>query len=505
MSSKKWFMLGLLLIPFLNNCSFKESKSPNHIYGLWVSNDKTAWKFLSGTQKMFVNIEKNQANTVTAMAGLLWQGDYQAEWILSNTKYDSLTRHIILRDTAGNYYTGFFDPAKEMIRGVIYMKGETTDSICFVRAGKDLETALFHPRFPDKNGNITYHYQQPEQLKDLLTTASVSDVGFDSLKIDSLVRDIIHQKYGRLESLLVLKDNKLVLEEYFYGYNKTRLHKINSCTKSITSLVLGMALDRHPKVDINRSIFFFYPQYYSLKTNGKENITLKHVLTMSTGLEWQDYPKEMFEKEDRVGYVLSRPVKYAPGKKFQYNSGNALLIGKLISPITGENARVFTEKNLFQPLGIKNYKWSTYKTGELEFWNGLEMLPRDMAKIGLLVLHEGRWNNTQLISKKWMLESTRSHIAESKYFDYGYQWWIRTKENKPWWKSDTTIAAKPHGMIVAFGAGGQFIIVIKELNLVVITTSNNIDTDKASDNGLIVFPMIVNRIIPALKNYGTET
>jgi len=123
---------------------------------------------------------------------------------------------------------------------------------------------------------------------------------------------IIRQDFGRLESLLIMKDHKLILEEYFYGYDRTRLHNIHSCTKSITSLLLGIALDRHNSINVEQSIFSFFPQYDSLITEENEQISLKHLLTMTARFKEEEGFEEM-EYNDELKYFLSRPLDSKPG------------------------------------------------------------------------------------------------------------------------------------------------------------------------------------------------
>ena len=124
------------------------------------------------------------------------------------------------------------------------------------------------------------------------------------------------------------------------------------------------------------------------------------------------------------------------------------------------------------------------------------MLPRDMVKIGLLLLNDGRWNKKQIVSEEWILQSTKPRVPESEFFDYGYQWWYRSKNNKQWWKEPQTVSDEEHDMSFALGWGGQYIIVAKDLNLVVITTASDYKNDKANSK----IPMVIEEIIPMTTN-----
>jgi len=170
------------------------------------------------------------------------------------------------------------------------------------------------------NGSIEYIYHQPEQIDNYLQTASIFQSINNSTAFYSLMEKIIKQKFGRLESLLILKDQKLVLEEYFYGYDQTQLHDIHSCTKSITSLLLGISLDRHKKLNVDQPVFNFFPRYDSLRTPEKGEIKLKHVLTMTAGFQ-EEKGFEGTKPDDKTKNILSLPLGSTPGEKFKY-SGN---------------------------------------------------------------------------------------------------------------------------------------------------------------------------------------
>jgi CubicO group peptidase (beta-lactamase class C family) len=216
---------------------------------------------------------------------------------------------------------------------------------------------------------------------------------------------------------------------------------------------------------------------------------------MSTGLEWDEYPGDMYKTTDRTGYVLSRQVVYPAGEEFHYNSGNSIVLGEIILSLIKEDVESFCQKILFNPVGITDYTWKTPTNGVVEVWNGLLMTPRDMAKIGLLVQNKGEWNQKQIVSKNWILESTKPYIAESEFFDYGYQWWIRSENCKRWWDNQSAGLHDDVEMIIALSWGGQYIIIINEYNLVIVTTASNYSNDKA----MAIFPMIIERVIPAIK------
>ena len=482
----------VLLVIILVSCN---NGSPTlSIEDLWISTEESSAKFLHGTQKTVLRINKDHDGKYTARGVFLMNGTYQSEWSLVDLEYDNYTDSLLIIDADGDSYYGLVDLKNMKITGAVHLRNNEEDALNFIPAEKNLEAELFYPRKPDKNGEIIYTYEKPEQLEDGLETASLYNSGIDSASLVGLLKEIVNQEYGRLESLLVLKDNKLIVEEYFFFFYRERLHHIHSCTKSITSLLLGMAMEQHKDIQVDQSLFSFFPEYKFLGIKEKEQITLEHALTMTAGFKWNEFPKEMYETDDWYQYILSRPMNSNPGEEFHYNSGCTILLGGVISFLVGKNANVYAEEVLFGPLGISEYFWETHPNGTPQCGGGLQMLPRDMAKIGLLLLNDGRWNKKQIVSKEWILQSTKPRVEESEFFDYGYKWWHRSKNNKQWWKEPQTASDEEHDMSLALGWGGQYIIVVKDLNLVVITTASDYDNDKANSK----IPMVIEEIIPSL-------
>lgn len=495
MKTLKLIPLVLLIAITLNSCY--NSKLNTEIEGLWVATEETSLKFPHGTQKGVLQIGHDQEGELTTRGIFLWNDEYLSEWKIVNSKYDHLIHQITIKDADGDTYKGILDVEEKKITGAVHLQNNTKDSLNFKPADDNLKTLLFYPRIPDKNGVVNYTYQIPDQLDDGLQSAPISSTDFDSEMIVGLINEIIDQKYGRLESLLILKDNKLIVEEYFYGYNRSRLHNIHSCTKSITSLLLGITLDQHKSVQVDQSIFSFFPKYDSLKTKEKESISLKYALTMTAGLEWDEFPREMYESNDWFQYILSRPMEFDPGEKFHYNSGCSILLGGVVDFLEGKSANVYAEEVLFSPLGISEYYWQTHENGTPQCGGGLRMLPRDMAKIGLLVLNDGKWLNKQIVSEEWIHESTKPYVPENDFFNYGYQWRHRSKNNKQWWEDSKIDLKDEHDMIVALGIGGQLIIIVKDLSLVVVTTASDYDDDRLVGRKIT---MAIEEIIPAVMN-----
>ena len=495
MKTLKLVMLVISVAATLISCH--SGTSTNEIKGVWVATEETALKYPHGTQKGVLQIGQDQDGELTARGIFLWNDEYMKEWELVDIDYDHLTHQITIVDSDGDTYEGLLDSERKKISGSVHLQNNKKDLLDFIPADENLKTMLFYPRIPDTNGEVNYSYKIPEQLDDGLQTFSINNTVIDSESVIGLINEIIDQEYGRLESLLILKDNKLIVEEYFYGYNRTHLHPIHSCTKSITSLLIGIALEQHKSVQVDQGIFSFFPKYDSLKTKEKESINLKHVLTMTAGFEWDEFPREMYETGDWFQYILDRPMENKPGEKFHYNSGCTILLGGVINFLEGKHANIYAEEFLFAPLGISEYLWETHKNGTPQCGGGLHLLPRDMAKIGLLVLNDGRWQNEQIVSEKWIRESTIPRVPESDFFDYGYQWWHRSKNNQQWWEDSIIDVKDEHDMIFALGTGGQLIIIVKDLSLVVVTTASDYDNDSSVVSKVA---MAIEKIIPLITN-----
>jgi CubicO group peptidase (beta-lactamase class C family) len=289
---------------------------------------------------------------------------------------------------------------------------------------------------------------------------------------------------ANIHSVLVARHGKLLFERYRAGedecwgeplgnvaHGPDSKHDLRSVTKSVISLLLGIALDRKLINGIDDSVISFFPQYPDLHTPQKERITLRHLLTMSAGLEWNENvpfsdPKNsamrMLSSADRCRYVLEQPVAVPAGQVWNYNSGGTLLLEAVIANAAGGALDDVAREFLLEPLGITDFEWTRdLKSGILE-WGGLRLRSRDLAKIGQLVLNGGNWNGRQIVSQKWVKEATAAHIgpAHLTYF-YGYQWWL----------GRSLVEGREVPWVCATGHGGQRIFAVPSLDLVAVVTA----------------------------------
>ncbi|MEW6645443.1 MAG: serine hydrolase [Pseudomonadota bacterium] len=290
-----------------------------------------------------------------------------------------------------------------------------------------------------------------------------------------------------IHAVLAARHGKLMFERYFSGadeipgllygrrvanvaFDADTLHDIKSVSKSVTSLAVGIAIDRGLIPGVDTPLFTFFPELSDLRTPEKDALKLSHVLTMSLGLRWieatpatGDFDNDearMNMAQDSCRYVLGLPATAPPGQAFFYNTGALALLSTIIRKATGRPLDDFARDNLFAPLGITSVQWARVK-GDTDAGGGLRLRPRDMAKLGLLVLAGGEWNGRQIVSKAWIEASTTPQITATEGMSYGYLWWL----------GHTRLNGRELPWLAAFGRGGQSIRIVPELDLVVAVTA----------------------------------
>ncbi|NAS13040.1 serine hydrolase domain-containing protein [Poritiphilus flavus] len=346
----------------------------------------------------------------------------------------------------------------------------------------------------------SYVYNPPPELADDLQTGTLTEVGLDSVPIIKAVNKIGAGRFGEIHSLLLYKEGKLVLEEYFPGHiyqwdgprhhgklvnwDRDMSHSIMSDTKSITSVCIGVAVDKGFIADVDQSIFDYLPEHQHLARDGKEHLTIEHLLTMTPGLEWEEWnaPYSSLENPiigiwysemDPVSHILSGNLVRAPGSGFAYYGGSQILLGEILKNATGMPIDEFSQQYLWEPLNIENANWSVrFENGVIESAGGLKLKPRDMLKVGITYLDEGVWNGEQIVSSAWVAKSRIPYKSNtgikvpgetSRKQGYSYSWWINPLEHQ-----GEQIEAYHAG-----GWGGQKIIVIPPLKTVIVFTGGN--------------------------------
>ena len=340
----------------------------------------------------------------------------------------------------------------------------------------------------------SYGYKVPKEIADGWKTAHLNEVGVDSSRIYQLFNQLGPAKH-KIHSVLLVKNANLVLEEYFGKNEIDTPHDLRSATKSIISILLGIAIDKEFIEDIDDPVSKYLGNLKARKNLDprKADITIRHLITMSSGLDCDDWDRQstgqedkVYRKKDWLQYTLDLPMINEPGKKTYYCSMGVVLAAEIISRASGERLDEFAENYLFQPLGITNYRWGHTTTGRpiIPSAKRLYMTPRDLAKIGLLVSNKGVWQGKQIVSEAWLSQATSKH-ARLASLDYGFLWWrIPFKLG-----SGTTTA------IAATGNGGQYIFILEPLNAIAIFTGGAYNSEDAK----IPFAIVNDVIIPAAQ------
>jgi CubicO group peptidase (beta-lactamase class C family) len=350
---------------------------------------------------------------------------------------------------------------------------------------------------------VVYVYQEPISRGDGWETSTLTAQGIDGSLITQMIVKVKENIFKNIHGILIIRNENLVLEEYFPGdafrgsyteFDWNVLHFQASCTKSFASALIGIAFDKGYLNDLNAKLYSFFPEYTNINwSNEKQQITLKHLLTMTAGLDWDEWSYsytdsknsavQMYNSGDPVRFVLEVPLALEPGTTFRYNTGLSILLGGIIKNATSLPADQFAELYLFAPLGIREYYWYIAPNGTVDTGGGLNLSPRNMAKFGQLYLNGGTWKGEQVISPGWINESVKQHISRSSRGGYGFQWWT---EQHLW-----------NGNIIdsfsAKGWGGQYIYVFPDLAMVVVFTGGNYYT--GADPALT---MLDQYILPAV-------
>ncbi|MDH3596097.1 MAG: beta-lactamase family protein [Rhodospirillales bacterium] len=312
----------------------------------------------------------------------------------------------------------------------------------------------------------------PEPKDDDWRRGLPSAHGLETANIEDLMRAARAGALGKLHSVLVVKDGVLVVEEYFHGASRDHCQLIASVTKSLVSILVGMSLERSLEWTVDTPLVDFFPQYAdAMAQDGKSAITLANALTMTAGLDWDEYTyphpddrnpnTQMYKKADPKGFILGRKLIHPPGETWTYNSGLSVILGATVRRMTGRSIDKFAEAELFEPLGIDRYHWFKHADGTVYSNGDLLLTPRDLAKIGLLVLNQGEWQGRRIVSQSWIAESTRRYTTTRNEFGYGYQWRLGT----------VVRGERRFGIIFGSGTGGQKMFIVPDLKMVVVITA----------------------------------
>ncbi len=310
-------------------------------------------------------------------------------------------------------------------------------------------------------------------------TASPASQGIDGAQLDAAV-EYVRQSRLALHSLLVIRNGYMVSETYFPGYTADTRHTLYSVTKSFVSTLVGIAIDKGYIIGVDKPVQDFFPgKTFANPSAQKQGMTLENLLTMTSGLEWGEADadfRDLYYSSDWVKFMMDKPLVTDPGSKFRYCSGCSHLLSAIVQNATKMNTKDFADKELLRPLGITNYAWETDSSGiPIGGW-GIEMTPRDFAKLGYLYLHNGEWEGQQVVSAQWVKAATARHVPSDSNLGYGYQWWTYPS----------------YGAYMALGREGQTIFVVPDQNLIIVTTAGLGNHDP-------IFQLIDQYLMPAVQ------
>jgi CubicO group peptidase (beta-lactamase class C family) len=339
-----------------------------------------------------------------------------------------------------------------------------------------------------------YSYTVPIQHEGGWDTASPEPQHLSVARLEEGVRAIMRGEYPNIHSILVASHGKLVFEEYFPGYafhgewtdfDSATSHTLQSATKSLTALVIGIAVDQGHIDDIDSSVLAWYPKYDRADRAQKEAITVRDLLTMRSGLEWNEWSVSPFSRFNDLNrfYRNRRPIEFLlrkdlvdePGTTFSYNTGSTNLLGDLIYQSTGQTFDEYADQHLFRRPGIDNVRWESGHPDVISTGGGLKLRPRDFLRIGQLVLQNGTWEGTQVIPEEWLIQALYPSVSLDLVpdigfrTDYGFLWWLPSVIHP---ESQTVLR-----LYAAAGWGGQYLIIYPEQEIIIVMTGGNYEID----------------------------
>lgn len=305
------------------------------------------------------------------------------------------------------------------------------------------------------------------------------------------------QEMPRLHSLLVSHGGELVIEEYFNGRSPQRPANVKSVSKSIMSALVGIAIDQGHIESLDQPI----SDYYAERLNGdptgyKQRITIGNLLSMQAGLETTSFYNfgAWVLSDDWVGFALDQPVQAPPGTRMLYSTGNTHLLSDILTAATGKSTLQFARETLAQPLGFTLNGWTRDPNGVYFGGNNMELTPRQMLAFGEMYMNGGQANGRQIVPREWVETSLHPKVRSRRNTDrqYGYGWWMLDMAGVP-----TTYA---------WGFGGQFILLAKDLDMVVVTTSSSEPGDTRRAHTRALYDLLEEQIIaPAAQSRSLGT
>lgn len=333
--------------------------------------------------------------------------------------------------------------------------------------------------------------------------------GFDSHFRHTIASAVENGRLTNLHAVLVMRHGGLVYEQYFRGrdfrlaqslgevtFGPATLHDARSVTKSVVGLLYGIALADGKVPAPDEPLVRAFPEYSDLAYDEpRARILVRHALTMTMGTEWDETipywdpansERRMYDAADCCRFALDRPLVSPPGERWRYNGGATALVARLVAKGTGRPLLDYARERLLGPLGVDEVEWMEDRTGEPMAAAGLRMIPRDLAKIGQLVLNRGRWREDEIVPARWIDDSIAPHAEVAEQTRYGYFWRL----------SQALVGEAPISWAAAVGNGGQRIYVLRDLDAAVVTTAGNYDSP---DGDRVPLAVLHEFVLPALS------
>lgn len=324
-------------------------------------------------------------------------------------------------------------------------------------------------------------YTDPVDDSDSWTVSTPAAAGMDSNRLERASAALAELPYTW--SFLVIRDDALVFERYFHGSARNQSNNVHSASKSIWGAALGIAIDQGRIPSVDTTIASILPsRHVTVMSPETRTVTVRDLLTMTSGSRWTENTTEtqIQQTPDWIAATLRLPRAAAPGTRFNYSTGDTHLSSAVLASATGTTACEFVHRHLLAPMGIVVEHWGRDPQGYFSGGYNFYVTPRELARFGLLYLHDGRWNGEQLVPAAWVTASMTPQVDAGAPYGYGYDFWLRD------------IAG--HHAAMAWGFGGQMIYIVKDLDLVVVLTTNTRDFDQDTFNGLQI---IERDVLPA--------